>query len=516
VQANSDVLWTYDVGGRQANPLDGTRGASYPFWSPDGKFIGFFADGKLKKVAVSGGQTQVLCEAPNGRGGTWNRDAVIVFTPDGSGGLFRVSASGGSPAELTRLDKSRFETTHRWPVFLPDGEHFLYLAANFSGNTEHNAIFLGSLASQERRLLVRTSSSAAYAEPGFLLYLRDKTLVTQSFNAQRYALSGEPQTLIEEVEYQPQTARAVFSVSGSEVLVAQTGRGANVSRLTWFDRAGKPTAVVGLPGVYHNVRLSPDGRRIVGEETDSSGLKTDIWTHGTAGDTATRLTFDPALHQTPIWSPDGKRILFGLGGKNSLYLKHSDGSGSQEFVADVGQDFIVNPWDWSRDGKYVLIRRMNELWYLVWPERTLKPLLQAKWTVRNAQFSPDGRWVAYASNETGNMEIYVSPFPGTNSKWQVSSSGGEEPRWRQDGKELFYVSAEGKMMSVEVKPGASFEAGSPVALFQTHRRRPISALDVFSYDVSADGQRFLIATKADEGTATPISIFLNWASNMEQ
>jgi hypothetical protein len=204
-----------------------------------------------------------------------------------------------------------------------------------------------------------------------------------------------------------------------------------------------------------------------------------------------------------------------LGTGNKIYVKHADGSGSQEFVADFG-DILANPSDWSRDGKYVLIRKGTEVWYLTWPERTAKPLMQVKWTVRNAQFSPDGRWVAYASNETGNMEIYVSPFPAANSKWQVSTAGGEEPRWRQDGKELFYVSPEGKMMSVEVKTGASFEAASPVALFQTHRRRPISALDVFSYDVSSDGQRFLIATKVDEGASAPLSIFLNWASEMEK
>ena len=174
------------------------------------------------------------------------------------------------------------------------------------------------------------------------------------------------------------------------------------------------------------------------------------------------------------------------------------------------------PWDWSRDGKYVLVRRANELWYLAWPERVAKPLLQAKWTVRNAQFSPDGRWVAYASNETGSMEIYVSPFPSGNGKWQVSSAGGGEPRWRQDGKELFYLSSEGMLMAVAVTTGASFKAGSPVALFQTHRRQPVSAPDVFSYDVSGDGQRFLIIKKMDEANAAPLSVILNWDSEMEK
>jgi hypothetical protein len=228
--------------------------------------------------------------------------------------------------------------------------------------------------------------------------------------------------------------------------------------------------------------------------------------HGFNGQTQQLLPF---LIRRARGFPKGK-----LG--TQLYLKNADGSGSEEEVADPGTTSQVNTWDWSRDAKYILFRKSNELWYLTWPERVAKPLLQAKWTVRNAQFSPVGRWMAYASNETGRWEIYVSPFPSGNGKWQVSSAGGEEPRWRGDGKELFYLSAEGKMMSVAVKTGASFEAASPVALFQTHRRQPISAQDVFSYDVSRDGQRFLIATKADEATAAPLSVLLNWASELEK
>ncbi len=518
-QVNNYVLWTYEVGGRQTSSLGGTQGASYPFWSLDGKLIGFFADGKLKKVDVSGGQVQVLCDAPNGRGGTWNRDGVIVFTPDAFGGLSRVSSWGGSPVEMTKPDPTRAETSHRWPMFLPDGKHFLYLAANFSGQLENNAIFLGSLDSQDRRLLVSTSANAAYAEPGYLLYLRDKTLVAQPFDRRHYILSGEPHTLSDEVLYFPAVDRAVFSVSSEEVLVTQTGKGASISQLTWFDRSGKQLGTVGMPGSYDNVRLSPDGRRVAADQTDPDGRNIDIWIHEPTRDATTRLTFDPALNQAPIWSPDGKQILFGSNrhkGDFRLYLKNADGSGPEEEVADLGAGLQVYAWDWSRDGKNVLVRKGNELWHLSWPERVAKPLLQAKWTVQNAQFSPDGRWMAYASNETGSMEIYVSPFRGGTGKWQVSSAGGQEPRWRQDGKELFYLSAEGKMMAVAVKSGTSFEAGSPAALFQTHRRQPVSSLDRFSYDVSGDGQRFLIATKVDEANAAPLSVILNWASEMEK
>ena len=262
-QVNNYVLWTYEVGGPRTNSLEGTQGATYPFWSPDGKFIGFFADGKLKKVDVSSGQLQMLCDAPNGRGGTWNRDGMIVFSPDSLGtGLFRVSAVGGSPVEITKLDTTRFEESHRWPVFLPDGKHFLYLGANFSGELDKNAIILGSLDSQERRLLVSTSANAAYAEPGYLLYMRDnKTLVAQPFDPRRYVLSGEPRTLSDDVLYMSLVDRAVFGVSNGEVLVTQTGKGAFLSQLTWFDRNGKPTGTVGSPGSYNNVRLSTDGQQ---------------------------------------------------------------------------------------------------------------------------------------------------------------------------------------------------------------------------------------------------------------
>jgi eukaryotic-like serine/threonine-protein kinase len=519
-QANNYVLWTYEVGGHRTNSLDGTQGASYPFWSPDGKFIGFFADGELKKVEVSGGQPQVLCDAPNGRGGTWNRDGVIVFTPDSLGaGLFRVSSSGGSPLEMTKLDASRSEQSHRWPVFLPDGKHFLYLGSNFAGLLENNAIFLGSLDSQERRLLVSTSANAAYAEPGYLVYLRDnKTLVAQPFDRRRYVLSGEPHTLSDEVLYTPLVNRAVFSVSSGDILVTQTGRGVSLSQLTWFDRSGKLAGTVGMPASFGNVRLSPDGHRVAVDQINPDGRNIDIWIHELARGATTRLTFDPSPHQAPIWSPDGKQILFSSNRKvtTRLYLKNADGSGSEEEVADLGTFVPVNAWDWSRDGKHVLFRKGNEVWHLSRPDRVAKPLLQAKWTVRNAQSSPDGRWMTYASNETGSMQVYVSPFLNGNGKWQVSSAGGQEPKWRQDGKELFYLSADGKMMAVAVKTGASFEASSPVALFQTHLRQPVSSQDVFSYDVSGDGQKFLILTKVDEANAAPLSVLLNWASEMDR
>jgi len=346
--------------------------------------------------------------------------------------------------------------------------------------------------------------------------MRDQTLVAQPFDLRNFSLSGEPRTLTDEVLYFPQVYRAVFSVAGPQVLVAQTGKGVYLSQLTWFDRNGKMVGLSGKPSWYANVKLSPDGRRVATDQTDQDGRNVDLWVRDPARDATTRLTFDPALDTTPAWSPDGKKLVYSSNRSLNfrLYLKNADGSGSDEEIAEVGGD-AFNSLDWSRDGKYILTRRRNELWYLTLADRTLKPLLQG-WVVKAAQFSPDRRWVAYASNESGSMEVYVTPFPSGKGKWQVSSGGGHEPKWRQDGKELFYLAPDSKMMAVPVSTGASFESGSPVALFQTHRRQPISSQDTFSYDVSADGQRFLIATQVDESAAAPLSVFLNWTSAMEK
>jgi eukaryotic-like serine/threonine-protein kinase len=346
--------------------------------------------------------------------------------------------------------------------------------------------------------------------------MRDNALVAQRFDPKKYALSGEPHTISDEVQYFPQTDLALFGVAGKEALVTQTGRGADKSQLTWFNRNGGKTGAVGIPGGFANPSIAADGRRLAFEQTDSDGRHIDIWIHELATSGTTRFTFGPGLNEIPVWSPDGKRIAYGSSRKLnfSAYEKNADGSGSEREIADLGGQ-AEGVWDWSRDDKYVLARKDNELWYLALPDFQAKPYLQPKSIVRNAQFSPDTKWVAYSSNETGNWEVYVSPFPSGTSKWQVSRGGGE-PRWRRDGKELFYLSAEGKMMAVPVRLGTSFEAGSPVVLFQTHLRQPISAQDVFSYDVSSDGQRFLVNTKVDEPNAAPLSIILNWASEMEK
>jgi len=476
-----------------------------------------FADGKLKKIEpFSGRFAQVLADAAFGRGGAWNRDGVILFTPNAFKGLYRVSSAGGTPVQVTQPDAQRSETSHRWPYFLPDGRHFLYLAANFAGDIDKNAIFVGSLDSAEKTLVLKASSNAVYAEPGFLFYWRDNALVAQRFDARTLKLSGDPRALLNDLQYFPQTDLALFDASPA-MLVAQTGQGAARSQFAWFDRNGKQLQQIGSPGLFSNVNLSPDGRRVALEQVDTDGRHVNVWIRDLVTDAATRLGFGSGLEQLAIWSPDNRRVVFASnrGLHFALYLRNADGSGEEQKLSDTGA-YEQGAWDWSRDGKYLLFRLDDDLSYLSLADGKIHPMLSGRGSVRNAQFSPDGKWFAYSSNETGNWEIYVSPFPNPTSRWQVSRAGGEEPRWRRDGKELFFLTPDHHLMAVPVNSSTTFEAGAPITLFQVHSRQPISALDFFSYDVSADGQKFFIDTKIDDPQTTPPSIILNWAAELQR
>jgi serine/threonine protein kinase len=517
--ARKNALWTYDVGTPEAKNLPDTEGATYPFWSPDGRFLAFFADGKLKKLEVSGGPVQTLCDAPSGRGGTWNKAGVIVFTPNATPGtgLYRVSASGGRPSPISSPDASRGETAHRWPMFLPDGAHFLYLAANFTGRKEVNAIFVGSLLdSKEKHFVMKANTNVAYAAPGYLVYYHDKTLLAQPFDLKRFALSGETATIQTQIEYQPQVARAVFAVSDNGLLVSQTGNGVTLSQPVWFDRHGLEAGAVGKPEVYGNVSIAPSGRSLLVDIVDLGTVSTNIWTYDLQRDSATRVTFSSGFNYLPIWSPDAARLVFGANTDvgRGLFMKNSDGTQEERSIAE--DDFDKLPDDWSRDGKYILYTRGTDLWFVMLPELRGRLFLKGLSIFRNGQFSPDGKWVAYASNETGKWEIYVNSFPDARSKWQISAAGGEQPRWRGDGKELFYLSAAGKMMAAPVTTGNKFAAGTPVALFPATPRQRMSSTDMFSYDVSRDGQRFLINTPVKQAETAPMTVILNWPAKLNK
>jgi eukaryotic-like serine/threonine-protein kinase len=511
-------IWIYELGSEGGRSLDDTEGASYPFWSPDGGSLAFFADGKLKKLELSGGRAQIICDAPSGRGGAWNKDGVIIFTPDARAGvgLYRVAASGGTVTPTSKLDTSRGELSHRWPMFLPDGTHYLYMAANFAGQKGVDAIFVGSLDSNEKHFVVETAANAAYAAPGYLLFYRDKALLAQRFDLKRFALTGEPTTILNDIQYQPQVKRALFGASGNGLLVAQSGSGVALSQLVWFDRQGKELGALGKPDVYGNVLIAPNGKSAAVSMTDIASQNTDVWTYDLQLDHAKRLTFDPSADSVPIWSPDAARLVFASNrlSFNDLYVKNSDGA--QEEKSIVHDDIDKFPNDWSRDGKYILYTRHTDLWFVNLLDLKKSLFLKAPSLLRNGQFSPDGKWVAYASNETGKWEIYVTSFPEPRGKWQVSVGGGEQPRWQSDGRELFYLSSDSKMMAVPVTTGANFEARTPVALFQATPRQPIPIFDLFVYDVSRDGQRFLINTQVKQPESAPMSIVLNWTAKLNK
>jgi Tol biopolymer transport system component len=519
-QGNKYMIWKYRLGDALPAIVEGTDGASYPFWSPDGQSIGFFAQGKLKRTDIGGKSMQVICDAPNGRGGAWNKDGVIAFTPDVFTGLYRVSAAGGTPTPLAKQDEARLESSHRWPAFLPDGKHFLYLAANFAGHFDMNAIFLGSLDSTEKKLVVAASSNPVYVHPGYLLYVRDGALVAQRFDLGTYSVNGDAQLIQNDIQYLVQIDQGLFDAAPNGTLIMETGKGGSESQLTWFDRTGKKMESVGGIGSFANPNLSPDGKRVAYDQASPGGREIGVWVHDLTTDAATRLTLSAALNQVAVWSPDGKKVVFTSNRTlfNRMFVKNADGSGPEEEIANPDQDKIrqVVAWDWSRDGKYLLVRSESELWYYSTSDKKSHPYLQGQYAVRNAQISPDGKFVAYSSNETGGWEVYVTPFPVPSSKWQVSHGGGEEPRWKREGKELFYLSPEGALMSAKVNLGSSFEAMTPVALFQSRRRQKISSQDVFTYAVRNDGNRFLFNTIVDRRQATPLWIMQNWSLQMEK
>jgi Tol biopolymer transport system component/predicted Ser/Thr protein kinase len=516
--ARKSVIWIYELGSQDARPLADTEGASFPFWSADGKSLGFFADGKLRKLDLEGGSVQTLCDAPSGRGGTWNQGGIILFTPSGQlgTGLYRIAASGGTPTPVSSPDASRGETSQRWPMFLPDGRHFLYMSFDVAIQGDSNAIFVGSLDSKEKRFVTKATANAAYAAPGYLLYYRDKTLFAQHFDPRKFELKGEPAPILTEVQYQARVGRVGFSATDSGLLVAQNSDAVSFSQLIWLDRKGNQVGVVGKPDLYANVSLAPDGKSVAVDKTDSGNQNTDVWIYELQHNGAKRMTFDPAIDAMPVWSPDASRLAFSSSRQNvfNLYLKAADGAQEEKLIQHVDADEYPN--DWSRDGRFILYTRGPDLWFLTLPEMKSAPFLKTPSTLKNGHYSPDGKWVAYASNESGKWEVYVTSFPAAQGKWQVSSGGGEQPRWRGDGKELFYLSSDGKVMAAPVTEGANFDVGAPVPLFQANPRETSATSELQFYDVSRDGQRFLINTEVREAEVKPMTVVLNWAARLNK
>ena len=512
-------LWLRSLDSAAAQPLAGTEGAdnAYPFWSPDGYSIGFGAEGSLRKVNISGGPAVALADAPGFRGASWSPQGVIVFAPQSAGPLQRVlAAGGGTPAPVTELDPARKENSHRWPWFLPDGRHFLY-AAVVAGGVNDATILVGSLDSRETRIVARANSNAVYAS-GYLLFLRDNILMAQSFDVKRLATTGEAFAVAGQVADHPRVVDGFFTVSDKGTLIFQSGVQATQT-LTWLDRTGKHIATEGEPGQISNVSLSPDGNRAMVAVFDRSAHNNDLWIYDLKRNLRSRFTFDPAAENAGVWSPDGSQIVFDSERKGhfDLYRKLSSGAGPEELLA--ADRTAKYPTSWTPDGKFVVYystseqKRGFDLWVLpLEGERKPFPLVKNGFNVQHGQFSPAGGWVAYASDETGRDEIYVAPFPGGGGKRLVSATGGILPRWRGDGKELFYISSDGRLMAAEIAiKGAELEIGAAHPLFGL--RLPGVG---YQYDVSAGGQRFLAILPTERPAPEPLTLLQNWTAGLKK
>ena len=512
-------LWVRPLAEVGARPIAGTEGAKYPFWSADSRSIGFFVPGTLYRVSVAGGAPQKLAATPNGVGGAWNADGTILFAGGSSFPLSRVSASGGTPSPVTRLDEGH--AGHRFPQFLPDGQRFLFYA---SGEPDRSGVYLASLSHGQSKRLTAADSAAAFLAPDWVVFVQQHSLIARRLDMSREELTGDPVTLADHVDAEI-TGLGGFSVSSIGHVAFRTG-GPRRSRLIWRDRTGKVLDAAGEPDASELSfpELSPDGQRVAAQRTLNSNV--DVWVHDLVRGGLVRLTQDPANDQLPVWSPDGRRIAFSSNraGHNNLYVRMADGSGRDELLVDTANN--KQPQSWSADGRFLLYYEIDpttqrrDLWSLDVTSNERLVVAHARADERAGQFSPDGRWVAYETNESGQFEVVVQSFPEPTSSRPVSTRGGTHPRWSSDGQEIYFISAELKLMSASVgtargNQNPTLQVGKPVALFPVRVVGGIVTEFVKAqYAVSRDG-RFLMNEPAEESADVPITLLLNWTPTSE-
>jgi eukaryotic-like serine/threonine-protein kinase len=524
-------LWIRNLDSLEVWPLADTYRKVLPFfWSPDSRFIGFQAGGKLAKIEISGGPAQALCDLQRDLvGGSWNREGLIVFGDSGARGLMQVSAAGGVASPLTTFDVSRKEVIHVLPSFLPDGQHFLYLRA--SSIPENSGVYVGSLNTkpeeQDSRRLLATTSGPVYvpssdSDSGQVLFLRQGTLMAQPFDARRLEPSSEAVPIAEQVgsyiDY------GLFSASSNGVLVYRSGAGLDY-QLRWLDQHGRVLGTVAEPGRYNSLALSPDGRRVAVSRTNPDNTPNwDLWLLDLGRNTSTRLTYDQVRATSPVWSADGGTVIFNSvhEGESNLYLKSANGAGDERLLlkSTDGYQYATSS---SRDGRFLLytlenLQTKSDLWVLpLQDDRKPTAFLRTKFNESSGRFSPDGRWIAYTSDESGSDEIYVREFSSgsaqgssdASGRWLISKGGGTDPRWRGDGKQLFYVASDGKLMSVDISAKPVFQVGAPRPLFQLPP-------GVIGFEVTADGRRFLIGAPLAQSASVPFTVVLNWQSMLKK
>ena len=525
-EGGTTQLYVRALSGLAVQALPGTDGATFPFWSPDSRSVAFFSDGKLRRADIGGGPPVTICDAPVGRGGSWSPKGVILFSPNFSVPLYQVPASGGTPVAVTKLEGDY--TTHRWPWFLPDGEHFLYLAANHSAPMgPSTALFVGSLDGKESRLLLHTQSSAEYAS-GYLLFARENAIMAQRFDADSRQLEGTPVVLSADGRVDPAVWRTTLTASNNGILIYQPGGAAAGMALTWVDRDGRNLNTTGPRDAYQQIELSPDNKKLamaIGEQS------TAIWVLDLTRDTRTRLTFGNEQDSSFAWSPDGSQIAYTVRSATvnapvAFAVKAASGAGEAKELLKLNSTggMLQGLLDWSHDGRYLMFSQGTpgigsgvDLWVLpLSGERKPYAYETQPGNQYQAQFSPDGRWVAYASDEAGRAEVYVAPFPWTGAKWQVSTNGGVLPRWRRDGKELYFCqqgSSRVFVASVDGR-GPSFQVGEVRPLFSLFNLSPSIAPSL--YAVTGDGQKFVFITVGEASSGSvPLTLVENWPAELK-
>lgn len=509
------MLWIRPLHGAAAQPLAGTEEAMHPFWSPDGAHLGFFAGGKLRRIAAAGGPPQTLCEAPDGRGGSWNRDGVILFSPSIRDGIYRVPAVGGMPTAVTKLDESK-ETSHRFPSFLPDGGHFLYLHQYAGAADEKNGLVVASLDGKVRRDVVRTLGNGAYVAPGYLIFWRDGSLVAQRFDVEKLALAGDPVPIAENVEYTGKY-EAIFSVNAAGTLAFHQGFGAGLSRLVWADRSGKELGMVGAPADYHHPTVSHDGTKVAVSVTDPANRRSDIWIHDLRRGTTSRLTVDPADERSPVWSPDDKVIAYtsNRSGAGDIFTRRSSGVGGEETLY-VNSEWTI-PMHWSLAAGALLLQENRpgtgwDIWLYPLADKKPRILLQTQFNEVAPEISPNGKWLLYQSNDSNRPQIYVQDLTGDGGKWPISPGRGVSPRWSSSGSEIFYWDENDQLVAVPVESSPEFRAGVPQPLF----KEALKTAPGMQYDVAPDGKRFLLNVPNEQTEAVPITIVQNWTRMLER
>ena len=524
-------LWIHSLETGEQREMPGTHEARYPFWSPDSRYIGFFAEGKLKKIALAGGPPQSLCDAADGRGGSWNQHGVIVFAATPFGEIHRVPAGGGEPTAITRRDESQKRMSRRFPQFLPDGSHLLWSDryVDSARGEDQTGIYLGSLDGKKPRRLLPDETKAVYTsgagpDNGFILFVREGALMAQPFDIGRLELSGDLFPVADTVGRARNLGNYAFSASAEAAIVYRAGGADREAQLAWFDRQGKEIEKVGEPAEIRQIALSPDQRSAALMIQSPSGA--DIWLLEFARALRSRFTTNPAGDFWPAWAPDGAHISFSSqrDGLMRVYRKRADGGG-EAIALESGLNGLagnIRVSDWSRDGRFLAVYGQAtsgsfDLFAMpLGEDREPFAYLLTEFSELNGRFSPDGQWMAYTSDKSGQPEVYIRPFPEAGRESKVSVSGGSVAVWRRDGKELYYIASDGVLMTAPISTEEEPQVGGAQPLFAIRIAPGLRGTNLRNYDVSADGQRFLVANLTEQAAAPRLTVVTNWRKALKR